>query len=358
MKNTALIDKIDGHIIETAIYALLWSVFFLFPILIIGWNGNLRWERVILEWVRLVPFLFFFMIHNCLLLPVFLMKKRYLMYGCGLIFTIVLVIMLFPVCREIHVLILPDKAFHVISGIGSQKMPVTSGVRNLSDKILFMILIMAFNLLLKYFFIQQQKLRLEETKSREAIQTELNFLKNQISPHFFMNTLNNIHALIDYDPYVAKETVISLSRMMRHILYDSQSNRVPIRKEMDFIRSYVELMRLKTSEKVEISCNIPELLPDKNIPPLIFTSLIENAFKHGVSLKEKSYIHIDFLCPDTDQFSCYIVNSNHSTKNRDSHKGIGLENTKRRLDIEFPSAYRLDINNSEKEYTVILTIPI
>ena len=64
MKNTALIDKIDGHIIETAIYALLWSVFFLFPILIIGWNGNLRWERVILEWVRLVPFLFFFMIHN------------------------------------------------------------------------------------------------------------------------------------------------------------------------------------------------------------------------------------------------------------------------------------------------------
>lgn len=354
MKDIALMEKNDGHIIETAIYALLWSVFFLFPILIIGWNGNLRWERVVLEWIRLVPFLLFFMMHNSLLLPVFLMKKRYLMYGCGLIFTMVLVIMLFPVCRDIHILVLPDKAFHAIP----DKMAVTYGVRNLSDKILFMILITVFNLLLKYFFIQQQKLRLEETKSREAIQTELNFLKNQISPHFFMNTLNNIHALIDYDPDVAKETVISLSRMMRHILYDSQSNRVPIRKEMDFIRSYVELMRLKTSEKVEISCNIPELLPDKNIPPLIFTSLIENAFKHGISLKEKSYIHIDFLFPDTDQFSCCIVNSNHSAKDRDTHKGIGLENTKRRLDIEFPSAYRLDINNSEKEYTVILTIPI
>lgn len=231
-------------------------------------------------------------------------------------------------------------------------------IRNLSDKILFMILIQAFNLLLKYFFIQQQKLRLEEAKSREAIQTELNFLKNQISPHFFMNTLNNIHALIDYDSDVAKETVISLSCMMRHILYDSQSKKVPIKKEMDFIRSYVELMKLKTSEKVLITCNIPEDFPEKNIPPLIFTSLIENAFKHGISLKEKSYISIDFSFPDEKHLRCRIVNSNHSLKNQNGYKGIGLENTRRRLDIEFSSSYELDIDCTEKEFIVNLNIPI
>ncbi|WP_157131889.1 sensor histidine kinase [Phocaeicola plebeius] len=242
--------------------------------------------------------------------------------------------------------------------MGQQRMAAVYGVRNLSDKILFMILIMAFNLLLKYFFMQQQKLRLEETKSREAIQTELNFLKNQISPHFFMNTLNNIHALIDYDPDIAKETVLSLSRMMRHILYESKSRRVHIKKEMDFIRSYVELMRLKTSEKVAISCNIPDNLPDKSIPPLIFTSLIENAFKHGVSLKEKSYICIDFSFPDEGHMKCRIANSNHSANRQGEHKGIGLENTKRRLDIEFPSAYILEISDTPNEYTVNINIPI
>lgn len=353
-----LIEKNDGHMIERAIYILLWSAFCLFPILIIGGNGHLRWERVILEWVRLVPFILFFIVHNCLLVPVFLMKKRYLMYGFGVVVCIIMAMMLFPVCREIQFLIFPDRSPHVLSGIGQQKMAVMYGVRNLSDKILFLMLIVAFNLLLKYFFIQQQKLRSEEAKSREALQTELNFLKNQISPHFFMNTLNNIHALIDYDPDIAKETVISLSRMMRHILYDSQSRNVPIRKEMEFIRNYVDLMRLKTSEKVAISCHIPELLPEKNIPPLLFTSLIENAFKHGVSLKEKSYIRIDFSFPDENHLYCRIVNSNHSSCNREAHQGIGLENTKRRLDLEFPSAYMLDIECNEKDFIVNLNIPI
>lgn len=352
------INIIEGRIVERTIYVLLWSLFLLFPILLIGGNGNLRWERVVLEWVRLVPFLLFFIIHNSLLIPAFLMKKKYVLYGCGLVISFIAVIMLFSVCREIQFLMLPERAPYTMLELGQQKMAVAYGVRNLSDRILFLVLIMAFNLLLKYFFIQQQKLRLEEAKSREAIQTELNFLKNQISPHFFMNTLNNIHALIDYDPDIAKETVISLSRMMRHILYESQSRRVYIKKEMDFIKSYVELMRLKTSEKVIISCNIPENLPDKSIPPLIFTSLIENAFKHGVSLKEKSYISIDFSFPDENHMKCRIANSNHAVSRKRGHKGIGLENTRRRLDIEFPSAYILDINDTASEYIVNIIIPI
>lgn len=342
--------------IENVIYILLWFVLLFFPILILGGTGNFSWNRLVLEWVRLIPFLLFFLVHNSLLIPDFLFKKKISIYVCGVTFSMILISMLFFVCREIQFMILPDEPPRPLQGI-----EVHSGsffVRGLFDKLLFMFLILSYNLLLKYFFIQQQKLRLEETKSREAIQTELNFLKNQISPHFFMNTLNNIHALIDYAPDVAKETVISLSRMMRHILYESQSRRVHIEKEMDFIRSYVELMRVKTSEKVIISCSIPEILPDKSIPPLIFISLIENAFKHGVSLKEKSYISIDFLFPDENHIKCRIANSNHSANHQKEHKGIGLENTRRRLDIEFPSAYTLDINDTENEYIVNINIPI
>lgn len=347
---------IKRELIENLIYSLLWSSFLLFPVLMLGSNGNISWARILLEWIRLAPFLIFFILHNSLLIPNFLFRKKILIYVCNVIFSVILVLMMFPMCREIQLLILPDEPPRPLQGIGIHRGFFF--IKGLSDKLLFMLLILSFNLSLKYFFRQQEKLRQEETKGKEMLRTELNFLKNQISPHFFMNTLNNIYALIDYDPDIAKETVISLSHMMRHILYQSQSRRVHIEKEMDFIRSYVELMRLKTSEKVIISCSIPEILPDKSIPPLIFISLIENAFKHGVSLKEKSYISIDFSFPDENHIKCRIANSNHSANHQREHKGIGLENTRRRLDIEFPSAYTLDINDTENEYIVNINIPI
>lgn len=345
------INNIQSTLIENAIYTLLWLVLFFFPILILGSIGNLSWERLVLEWVRLVPFLLFFAVHNCMLMPELLMKRRVVLYINGVVVCMILISMLFPLCRELQFMILPDEP----------PRPLHRGlffIKNFYSTVFFMILILVFNLLLKSFFVQQQKLRMEELKGKESIQTELNFLKTQISPHFFMNTLNNIHALIDYEPEIAKETVISLSRLMRHILYDSQSRRVSVRNEMNFIKSYVELMKLKTSDKVLITCNIPDVFPEKKLPPLIFTSLIENAFKHGISLKEKSYISIDFSFPDTEHMECKIVNSNHHICNTERRKGIGLKNTKRRLDIEFPMAYTLDITNNEKEYKVTLNIPI
>lgn len=350
--------KIKENTFENTIYIILWIVLFLFPIIILGSSRDVRLERIILEWIRFLPFLLLFVVHNKFLLPTLFLKKKYITYGLMTIICIIFSVMLFPVCREIQMLILPaEPPYHMQINIANN----TSGlfkIKKLSDNIIFMVLLLALNLLLKYFFIQQRKIREEETKNKEMLQTELNFLKNQISPHFFMNTLNNIHALIDYDPNIAKETVISLSRLMRHILYESQSKRISIKKEIDFIKNYIELMRLKISEKVPISFSIPEYIPEKTIPPLIFTSLIENAFKHGVSLKERSYIKIDLSFPDKNQMECRIINSNHHTTYKEGHKGIGLENTKKRLDIEFPSAYRININKTEKEFIVILNIPI
>lgn len=343
-------------VIENIIYLLLWCTFLFFPIIILGGTGNLSWARILLEWVRLVPFLIFFILHNNLLIPNFLFNKKISIYVCGVVFSTILVLMLFPICKEIQFVILPDEPPRPLQGNGIHRGFFF--IKNLSDKLLFMLLILSFNLSLKYFFRQQEKLRQEEAKGKEMLRTELNFLKNQISPHFFMNTLNNIHALIDYDPDAAKETIISLSKLMRHILYDAQSRTVSIKKEMNFINSYVELMRLKLSNRIPVSCSIPDELPDKSVPPLIFTSLIENAFKHGVSLKEKSYINIIFSFPYKDRMECRITNSNHPTIYPTGHKGIGLENTKRRLDIEFPSAYQLNIYETEKEFTVILNIPI
>ncbi len=146
-------------------------------------------------------------------------------------------------------------------------------------------------MMVRWSKLEQEKTLLE----KENVQNQLAFLRNQVSPHFFMNTLNNIHALIDVDTEEAKEAIIKLSKLMRHLLYDSQAELVPLAKEMEFIQSYINLMKLRFSEKVKINLSIPDQLPDKSIPPFLFTSFVENAFKHGISYQNSSFIDIVFL---------------------------------------------------------------
>ncbi|MDA3890034.1 MAG: histidine kinase [Salinivirgaceae bacterium] len=191
----------------------------------------------------------------------------------------------------------------------------------------------------------------------ESVQNQLAFLKNQISPHFFMNTLNNIHALIDIDTEEAKESIIKLSKLMRYLLYESEEGKVPLVKEFEFINSYVNLMKLRFSEKVKIDLNFSEKIPDKLIPPMLFTSLIENAFKHGISYKEESFIQIDFLTTES-RIVFEIRNKKTETANDSKHSGIGIENTKKRLDLLYGNNYQMDIIENNDDFMVNLTIPI
>jgi LytS/YehU family sensor histidine kinase len=158
------------------------------------------------------------------------------------------------------------------------------------------ILILGFDLGLRTSFkwsrLEQQRTQLE----KENIKNELAFLRNQLSPHFFMNTLNNIHSLIDIDTEEAKESIIRLSHLMRHLLYDSEDESIPLSKEVNFIQSYVELMKLRYTDKVKVSFTVDSDTSNISIPPLLFTSLIENAFKYGVSYKQKSFINIEKIC--------------------------------------------------------------
>lgn len=192
---------------------------------------------------------------------------------------------------------------------------------------------------------------------KENMQTQLAFLRNQVSPHFFMNTLNNIHSLIDIDTGEAKESIIRLSKLMRHLLYDSEAEEIPIRKEITFIKNYVDLMRLRFSEKIEIDLQIPTQVPDKSIPPLLFTSFVENAFKHGISYQKSVFIHISFLYID-DCLHFRIRNSYYRTGSEIGHSGIGIANSRKRLDLIYGDQYNLDIEDKENEFIVNLIIPI
>ena len=165
-------------------------------------------------------------------------------------------------------------------------------------------------------------------------------LRNQISPHFLLNTLNNIYALAAISPERTQSAVMQLSHMLRHMLYDNQSEMVTLKSEADFIRSYVDLMKLRLSSnvKVETEIDIPEH-SNTLIAPLLFISLVENAFKHGVSPTQPCTIHI-MLSESDGTVRCSISNSNHPKQASDrSGHGIGLANVQQRLDMVYPKRY-------------------
>jgi hypothetical protein len=199
--------------------------------------------------------------------------------------------------------------------------------------------------------------KLQKELEKEKLNSELAFLKNQISPHFFFNTLNNIYSLISINPEDSQKAVLKLSKLMRYLLYDSEHGDTKLSNEIDFMNNYIDLMKLRMNNKISLNVVFPEKYEDKNIPPLIFIPFIENAFKHGISYREKSFIDIS-LTTDENSLLFRCVNSKVKAReeNEPGHSGIGMENVTKRLNLLFPGKHELKINESDKEFEVLLQI--
>jgi LytS/YehU family sensor histidine kinase len=199
--------------------------------------------------------------------------------------------------------------------------------------------------------------KLQKELEREKLNSELAFLKNQISPHFFFNTLNNIYSLISINAEDSQKAVLKLSKLMRYLLYESEQGNTRLSNEIDFMNNYIDLMKLRMSTKINLSVSFPEKYPDISIPPLLFIPFIENAFKHGISYREKSYIDISM---NANVNSISFRSTNSLLKGREdqehNHSGIGLENAGKRLNLLFPGKHSLKINKSETEFEVQLLI--
>ena len=194
---------------------------------------------------------------------------------------------------------------------------------------------------------------------KEQLKTELALLRHQVSPHFFMNTLNNIHALIDINTEDAKNSIIQLSTMMRYLLYDTAHGQTTLKKEVAFIESYIVLMQLRFPKKVTVSLSVPQNIQDIEIPPMLFISFLENAFKHGVSYQAESFVsfHIEQA---GDRLKCIIRNSKGENKESidESYSGIGMANIKKSLKLLYGNDYSLHIQENENDFEVQLTIPV
>lgn len=343
--------------LEIYIHIIAWVLFFAFPILVENHARNIQWGEFLRRMTIPVSFFIIFYTNYWFLVPRYLFKKKrskYLFYNGLLIIGLVLFLQL-AYLPYIQALIIGDD---FREDIRSKFNPPPRWIFIAKDIVSFAF-IAGLGAAVR-MSTQWQKAEAARQKAEQSrIEAELNNLRNQLNPHFLLNTLNNIYALITFDTEKAQQAVQDLSKLLRHVLYENQGTFVPLCKEIDFIHNYIELMRIRLVEGVNVSINIQVAKDSQTlIAPLIFISLIENAFKHGISPTEPSFISIT-ISEKEDRVLCEISNSNHPKNTSDkSGSGIGLEQVKKRLELLYPGRYewRKGVSKNGSVYTSVLSI--
>ncbi len=379
---------------EHTIYTAIWAMLYASPVINIYTRmaGNPRitfsWTEILHAWEYTSTWLVMFAIHNFLLLPLLLRKRKTGTYLC-LSFLILLTGMFITYLnRPMHKnqyktrmeaewkadSLAYERVAAVRLGDGRYCSPQNPMRRKPLDYqpidplpmlgpgelVAFFggLLLMGMNLGVKLYFMSQRDRERQKIIDQRNLEQQMEYLKYQVNPHFFMNTLNNIHALVDIDPERAKTTIVELSKMMRHILYEGSKKLIPLTREVEFLNLYVQLMRLRYTRKVHINVDVPPQLPELKLPPLMLIIFVENAFKHGISYREESFIDIKLRVEDKRLlFSC--CNSKPTQVQRTNEKGgMGLQNVRQRLELLYDDDYTLDISDGEKTYEVKLDIPM
>ena len=223
----------------------------------------------------------------------------------------------------------------------------------------FLIISLLVNLMAVFIAISIRYVMRQSEKKQKEVEAELAWLKNQINPHFLFNTLNNISSLTQIDADKAQDTVMQLSDLLRYAMYETNKQKVPLEGEVEFMRNYIELMKLRCNEMTTVNYQLSIVNSQLEVAPLLYISLIENAFKHGMNSNAPATIDISLTQKDdTLTFICDNTNNPKPTKDR-SGSGIGLENTRRRLDLLYSGRYQWEQTiTPENIYHVKITLQL
>lgn len=196
---------------------------------------------------------------------------------------------------------------------------------------------------------------------QERLTSELAFLKAQINPHFYFNVLHAIYGLTETNVEKAQNALHSLSLMMRYVIYETKHHSSMLSKEIQFIEHYIELMKLRIPQNIKVILNKPEFIEDQPISSMILLPFIENSFKHGLTPNKESEIIIN-ISQESNLLFFEVINpiAEIAAKDLEESNGIGLTNTKRRLDLLYPNSYELKIdeNKEKKEFRINLKIQL
>lgn len=395
----------NKHYKENLLYLILWVILFLTPFISFALrmandsNVEFNWQEIFFAWRLFVPFLIVFLIHNFWVAPLLVYKKRSTIYWT----TTACIMLAFaayqcsnrpkepdrewaerrnhprhhekgtppfdfndslrhcdpqseakhqrmePPFKDFHDD--PRKGFHVRRHGGP---PPVMGQQDIVALII-LVLMIGMNLGIKIYFKSADDAERMQELEKKSLEQQLEYLKYQVNPHFFMNTLNNIHALVDIDPEEAKHSIVELSKMMRYVLHEGAKSQVSLLKDLEFLRHYIALMRLRYTDKVKISFETPDQLPDRIIPPMLLITFVENAFKHGVSYRRPSFIEVK--ADAHDNHLVFTCRNSKSEAEHETNGGVGLANTRKRLDLIYGNNYTLLIDEGDDTYSVTLEIP-
>ena len=294
----------------------------------------LSWGALVVSAYWLMPMVIVYLVNFYVLVPLFYFRRRLWWFIC-------LNILLVLACNyrflTTDILTMPD---YYQTGYSSFMM----------ISLLINVMAIAFALSIRYM------MRHQERKQKE-VEAELAWLKNQINPHFLFNTLNNISSLAQINGEETQEAIIQLSDLLRYAMYETNKPKVRLDGEVEFMRNYIDLMKLRCNEMTEVDAQFIMHNAQLEVAPLLFISLIENAFKHGMNSNAPATIDIRLeQQDDTLIFNCDNTNNPKPTKDR-SGSGIGLENTRRRLDLLYPGRYTWEQTiTPENIYHVKITI--
>jgi hypothetical protein len=335
--------------IEYLIIGFIFLILFILPVLFTKVNGDISWLHVMKIWKDQALLIPLFAINHWLFVPNLLFRQKYFAYLLCTAGLIALFTFSYFYLDEVK-----NKKPESIIDLQKKKPEPIPPYAHLLMYSLLIVGVDTGLLFSKKWHENEEKKHMLEKRNAEM---QLDILRNQISPHFFMNTLNNIYALIDCNIPIAKEAVMKLSKLMRYMLYENENGKVKLSKEFEFIRSYIDLMKLRFTNEMAVHLIIPENFEDVQIPPMLFISYIENAFKYGTSYQNESFISIIFEINDNKLlFNCN--NTNHAPSNKNQTGGIGLINNENRLKLLFGRNFALATKSSEQMFQVSLVIPL
>lgn len=332
-----------------ALHILFWVVILVVNLFLYSYSNG-KYKKIFLALLTTLPFdiiatyitLYYF-------IPKYLLNRKYFKFSIYFILSVIVVV---SVERFINLYIVYPYIY--LEPIEKTPPFFSVGIFFLAINI-YKIVILATVIKLIKIWYQNQKL--QHKLKNLNLNSELAQLRNQINPHFLFNTLNNIDALISKDKEKASDAIIKLSEIMRYMLYEASLEKVSLEKEINYLKSYINLQKLRFKDKNFVTCTYEGNFQGKLVVPMLFVSFIENAFKHGLKKTNEPSIIIKLLANEQYvQFECINYISDNQHINKDKTGGIGMSNVIRRLELLYPDKHELRITTEKGVFKVSLKI--
>jgi two-component system, LytTR family, sensor kinase len=344
--------KIYTQIPRIGKHILFWFMFASFYAILWGSFNDEYSKQFALQFIFLPPKILATYLTMYWLLPQYLLKDRYFLFF-GWVIVVLLVAGVFNWALSIYI---ENPYFYPEENYGLFWNPL-----KILKSATYIYPVVVLATLIKFFKHWYKNQQMAQRFKQDKLQAELKFLKAQVHPHFLFNTLNNLYALTLKKSERAPEIVLKLSDLLNYMLYECNTEIVPLKKEIELVQNYVALERLRYGDRLDVSFHVKVDSKDASIAPMLILPFVENSFKHGVSGEtDKSWVSIDLQVKD-NLLTLKVDNSKsngHTKDEREYREGIGLNNVKRRLELLYEGGYELKILDTDESYLVVLKLEL